>query len=205
VRAVRGDRSPELVARGFGPRAFRIALIPVALIYLQALLWDPAQKGPLRSLAYFANATKLFPERDEYALEYRLEGWSCTQQAWLPLDPRPYFPMEADDKESRFQRIAYFYSQERVVMHALDDYIVAHHAGADDHFADPLGGIRLVSVRRPLPEVGDPVERYVYEPLAPIPPQWRKDYYWTKASVRKRRCGGAAAGAGADPDTGAGE
>ncbi|HTR55661.1 MAG TPA: hypothetical protein VMJ10_33520 [Kofleriaceae bacterium] len=198
----------DLVARGPGPRELRIALIPLAVIYFAALLCDPAQKGPLRSLAYFTNATKLFPERDEYALEYRLEGWSCTQKAWLPLDPRPYFPMEADDKESRFQRIAYFYAAlapERVVMNALDDYILAHHAaGADDHFPDPLGGIRLVSVRRPLPDVGDPVERYVYEPLAPIPPQWRKDYFWTKGSVRKKRCGETGSGSDADADSDSG-
>jgi hypothetical protein len=181
----------EHVARGPGPRELRIALIPLAVIYFGALVCDPAQQGPLRALTYFANCTKLFPEKDDYALEYRLEGWSCSRNAWQALDPRPYFPMEADDKESRFQRIAYFYSRERTVMSALDDYIVSHHPAMADHFEGELGGIRLVSVRRPLPDVGDPVDRYVYEPLSPIPPQWRKNFYWTKRSVRAKRCGGA--------------
>jgi hypothetical protein len=180
-----------VVASGPGPRWLRIALAVIAVIYFIALLKHPPQKSLFKPLAYFTECTKLFPEADEYALEYRLEGWSCSARVWQPLDPRPYFPMEADDKESRFQRIGYFYSGNRTVMNALDDYIVEHHDGAADGIDGAIGGIRLFRVRRPLPDLGDPVPRYAYAPLAPVPDDWRKNLYWTKRSNRAKRCGSA--------------
>lgn len=193
---------PASVARGPGPRGLRIALVVVALLYFLGLLKHPPQKSLLKPLAYFTECTKLFPEVDEYALEYRLEAWSCSARAWQPLDPRAYFPMEADDKESRFQRIGYFYNSNRTVMTALDEYIVAHHTGADDGVTGTIGGIRIYSVHRPLPQLGDDVPRYVYEPIAPVPLDWRypkPDYknkihldysfFHTKRSVREKRCG----------------
>ncbi len=184
------------IARGPGPRWLRITLAVVAGIYLAALIKHPSSSGSLGSVAFFTEATKLFPEADNVALEYRLDAWSCDAHAWVPLDPRPYFPIEADDKESRFQRLGYFYGDRaggetrRTVMNALDDYILAHHDGFDDGVAGKIGGIKFFKVSRPLPAVGDEVPRYVYRPLSPPPPEAKiTELFHTRASIRKARCG----------------
>lgn len=187
--------APE-VARGPGPRWFRIALVGVALAYYVALLDHPSQR--FQPLAYFSECTRLFPERDTAALEYRLEAWSCTGKAWVELDPRPYFPIEADDKESRFQRFAYFYAdrgkavERRPMDDALDDYIYSRHAAVDDGVAGAIGGIRLYKWTRPIPPPGAHVERYVYRPFMAVPDGQREYLYNTRRSVRARRCGEAA-------------
>lgn len=183
-----------VVVPGPGPRWLRLVLVVAALLYFLALVVQPAHLQPV---TFFSQCTKLFPAADTFALEYRLEGWSCGARTWEPLDPRPYFPMEADDKESRFQRIAYFYADlapSRPAMRALGAYIVAHHAaGAADGVTGAIGGIRVYVVRRPIPELGEPVARYVYSPLAAVPPEWRKDLYWTPESLRAERCDGSPA------------
>src|SRR5690348_14374383 len=98
--------SGDLVARGPGPAWLRVTLAVLAALYFLALLKHPPQKSLLKPFAYFTESTKLFPDcaggpcAHPFALEYRLEGWSCSARVWQPLDPRPYFPMEADDKES---------------------------------------------------------------------------------------------------------
>ncbi len=186
------------IARGPGPRWLRITLAVVAGIYLAALIKHPSSSGSLGSVAFFTEATKLFPEADNVALEYRLDAWSCDAHAWVPLDPRPYFPIEADDKESRFQRLGYFYGDRaggetrRTVMNALDDYVLAHHDAVDDGVAGKIGGIKFFKVSRPLPAVGDEVARYVYRPLSPPPPEAKlTELFHTRASIRKQRCGAA--------------
>jgi hypothetical protein len=162
-----------VVARGPGPRWFRFVLIAVAAIYYFGLLDNPTTR--FQPLAFFVQATKLFPDADEFALEYRLDAWSCDAHAWVPLDPRPFFPIEADDKESRFQRFGYFYAdrgnkeERRLVLNALDDYIVGRHGHVDDGITGAMGGIRMYKWRRALPQIGDPVPRYIYRPLAPVP------------------------------------
>jgi hypothetical protein len=191
--------APQLVeseiARGPGPRWLRIGLVAVAGIYFVLLLKPPSPTGKLGVVAFFAEATKLFAEADNVTLEYRLEGWSCDARAWVPLDPRPYFPIEADDKESRFQRFGYFYGDRaggetrRTAMNALDEFIIARHDGVDDGLTGRLGGIRFFKLSRPLPAVGDPVERYVYRPLAPAAADAKRtDLFYTRGSVRKQRC-----------------
>jgi hypothetical protein len=183
------------IARGPGPRWFRIALVVLAVAYYIGLRWHPPSTGALRPLAFFTEATALFPEADHVALEYRLEGWSCDAHAWQPLDPRPYFPIEADDKESRFQRIGYFYGDRaggdtrRTVMNALDEFIIARHDDVDDGVPGRLGGIRVYKLARPLPSPGEDVPRYVFSPLtAPPADAKRTDLFYTRASIRKQRC-----------------
>jgi hypothetical protein len=188
------------VATGPGPTWFRIVLVVVAFAYYIALLKHPADhvtvKGEprlgwlLRPASFFAQSTALFPSADKVLTEFRLEGWVCATHKWQPLDPRPYFPIEADDKESRLQRLGYFYGSNRTVMEALDDYIVSHHAAGseDDGITGPIGGIRLSRLGRPLPEPGDDVPRYHYEPLSPIPPDENRKGFYTRESTRKARC-----------------
>jgi hypothetical protein len=158
------------------------------VVYYGALIHHPPDSRWIRPAAFFTEATALFPSASMYAIEYRLEVWPCGRQ-WEPIDPRPYFPIRTDDKESRFQRLGYFYERNRPAMQALDSYISTHHAaGVDDGVTGAIGGIRLVKVVRPLPPVGGEVERYHFDPFAPIPPAQRRDVYYTPESERRRRC-----------------
>jgi hypothetical protein len=170
-----------VVAHGIGPRNFRFALIAAAILYFTMLVHTPNDPGALRPVIFFMQATALFPRADSYALEFRVQAWSCNALAWRSLDPSPYFPIQADDKESRLQRVAYFYGvlggsgtnnkTKKLVMHALDDYIYASHGESpgEDGVDGPIGGIRLVQLDTELPPVGSEVVRYVWNPLAPIP------------------------------------
>jgi len=55
-------------------------------------------------------------------------------------------------------------------MQALDDYISARHAeGVDDGVAGAIGGIRLYKIVHKFPDVGEPVERYHFDPFSPVP------------------------------------
>ena len=183
------------VARGPGPRWFRTALVAGAVIYYFLLLRQ--SRNPtmwLQPVTFFAESTSLFPSADRFALDFRLEAWSCDERRWVPIDPRPYFPVEADDKESRFQRFAYFYASlepSRPALRAFGAYMVAHHAQDKDGIAGAIGGVRVSRLARPLPPPGTHIERYAYSPLSP--PRADDHYehlYWTPRSLRDRRCAG---------------
>jgi len=189
------------VVRGFGPRGFRIALCVVAVGYFIGLLHHSLIPQPV---GFFVDATKLFPDANRVAMEFRLEGWSCTDRSWHLIDPRPYFPMRSDDKESRFQRLAYFYGvragkpakgtpkekvPERIAMYALDDFIVTHHKDVDDGLAGDIGGIQVYVIKKPIPEPGADVDRYDYQPFV-ITDGKREDLFYTPESKRKARCRG---------------
>jgi hypothetical protein len=189
------------VVRGFGPRGFRIALCVVAVGYFIGLLHHSLIPQPV---GFFVDATKLFPDANRVAMEFRLEGWSCTDRSWHLIDPRPYFPMRSDDKESRFQRLAYFYGvragkpakgtpkekvPERIAMYALDDFIVTHHKDVDDGLAGDIGGIQVYVIKKPIPEPGVTVDRYDYQPFV-VTDGKREDLFYTPESKRKARCRG---------------
>ena len=190
--------------RGIGPRGFRLALVAGAIVYYLGLLhhgWVGCVSKPAE---FFVDSTKLFPDANRVAMEFRLEGWSCTDRSWHLIDPRPYFPMRSDDKESRFQRLAYFYGvraskppkgtpkekvPERIAMYALDDYIMARHKDVDDGLAGDLGGIQVYVIKKPIPEPGATVERYEYQPFV-VTDGKREDLFYTPESKRKARCRG---------------
>ena len=189
------------VATGPGPWWLRYALVLVALFYFYGLARESLYKlfghpvpehAWMAPVIFFTQASSLFPEADAYAIEARLEAWSCDANAWQPLDPRPYFTIETDDKESRLQRLAYFYPrypEDRVVMHALDDYIRAKHAGGvDDGVHGKIGGIRLYLWEQPIPAPGEAPLHYAFDPFAPVPPTQHKDRFYTRLSDRKARC-----------------
>lgn len=176
------------VAAGPGPRWLRRALVVLACVYFAALLRHPPDRAWLRPAAFFTEATCLFPRKNYFAIEYRLEVWACGRR-WESIDPTPYFPIQTDDKESRLQRLAYFYEHNREAMQSLDAYIAAGHAaGAPDGVAGPIGGIRLVKVVRKFPPAGEAVDRYRFAPQAPIPEAERRDLYTTPSAERQRRC-----------------
>jgi hypothetical protein len=188
------------VAHGPGPKSLRAALVVAALLYYLGIFIAGTRKTPLtaipRPIAFFVEAPGLFPFADRVSFEFKLDGWACSPRAWVPLDPRAYFPIEADNKESRFQRLVWFYRYHdmskdhlRALMSALDDYVLAHHAQLDDGYRGELGGIRVYEVYRELPAPGDDVERYTFDPLAPLQPgEQRKDIFNTRSTVRKQRC-----------------
>jgi hypothetical protein len=195
---VRGD-----VATGPGPLWFRYVLVAIAVIYFWGLSREslhklfgtpPAEPANWwRPMNFFVQASSLFPEADVIAQEARLEAWVCADNAWKPIDPRPYFQIETDDKESRLQRLAYFYpryAEDRVVMEALDDYIRdKHDTGVDDGVHGKIGGIRLYKWEQKIPAPGEPPLHYVFDPFASVPVHEHKDLYYTRMSRRKERCG----------------
>jgi hypothetical protein len=201
------------VARGPGPTWLRWGLVAVAALYFLGLLiyspgWKTVPDKPVvKPIAFFLEAAGLFPKADEIAFEYRLEGWSCARRRWEKLDPRPYFPIEADNKESRFQRLVWFFRKSanyKTIMSALDDYVVARHEGVDDAIDGPLGGIRVYEVWRDLPPPGAPTDRYAFHPVAMLGDgEHRKDvrdgdghrFYFTPKPERGDRCKAANAAA----------
>jgi hypothetical protein len=179
-----------VVAKGPGPGWLRAALAVCAAIYFAMLMHHPEPRSIVKQIAFFTECTCLFPEADRYVIEYRLDGWSCDDRTWKPLDPRAYFPIQGDDKESRFQRIAYFYERNGRVMRALVDFVLEHHAGRDDGIAGGIGGVRISKLQRPPSPLGEPVERYHYDPLGPPHLEdERKEVYATPPGKAAQRCG----------------
>ncbi len=172
-------------------RYARVALIIVAGAYLLTVWLDgvgsnvPSKFLP-RPWVYFAQVAALFKTASPKIIDYRAEGWVCAEKKWVEIDVRPWFPLDADTKENRFQRVAQFYRQNRTVMHALEDYILhRYNAGA----SNPIGGVRILSLRIPYPAPGEHVEAFERKPLASYPKDQRKEWYWTPKSKRAERCG----------------
>ncbi len=169
-------------------------------IYLAGVWLDgvgsnlPAKVLP-RTVNYFMQIAALFPKAAVMSIDYRAEGWVCEEDRWDELDTRPYFPIDPDDKENRFQRVMHFFRQHRATMHALDAYLVqSHNDGkhADGIGSDrAIGGVRLQSLRIPLPKPGDALVRPVRRPLASYPEEQRAFFYHTPKSKRAERCGRA--------------
>jgi hypothetical protein len=178
------------IARGPGPRWVRRGLAVLAALYFAALIHHPPQWPGLRVAGFFTESTCLFPRANLVTSDYRLDAWSCADRRWAPIDPRAYFPIEASDKESRFQRFGYFYQRNKPSLDALDAWIEARHPRTEDGLAGAIGGIRLAKWTRPIPEAGSPIEPYVYHPLEPIPQAQRKIFYDTAAPIRRARCAG---------------
>lgn len=159
----------------------------VASAYLGTLWLDgvgsnlPAKMLP-RPWVYFAQVAALFPYTSPVVIDYRAEGWSCSEHAWHEIDVRPWFPIDADTKENRFQRALQFYRTNRPVMQELEAYIVKH---------DPskIGGVRFSSLRIPYPKPGEHVNETTRKPLSAYPKEQRKAWYWTPNSRRAERCG----------------
>jgi hypothetical protein len=141
---------------------------------------------------YFTQAACLFPDAATVSIEYRVEGWSCTEKRWLELDHRRDFPMHAENKESRFHRLGHFYRSNLPVMQALDAYLVGQHNARverGEEAGSRIGGIQFVSLRIPLPVPGTAVERYRWRPLSDYPGSYQKREFKTGAIRRRDRCG----------------
>jgi hypothetical protein len=161
----------------------------IAAVYLASIGLDgsgcswPTDVLP-RPLAFFTQVSVLFPKVAYATIDYRAEAWVCSRQEWVELDTRPYFPGHPDDKENGFNRVMHFFRENRKTMQALDRYLVRSHNAASER----IGGVRLLSLRIPIPKVGTPFERYVRRPLSYYPQAERKNFYHTPESVRAKRC-----------------
>jgi hypothetical protein len=189
---------PDEIARAWqAPLATRVLTV-VAAVYFGSI-WLDAMGSNLHTrllpntLTYFTQVAGLFPNAALATIEYRVEGWDCAGNRWREIDPRTDFPMDADSKENRFYRALHFFRQSRPVMHALDEFLVdRHNARARDGREEVglIGGIRTQSIRVPLPQPGQKIERYARLPADSYPEGQRHYWYWTLTSRREERCGG---------------
>lgn len=179
------------------------ALVAIAGLYLADVWLDgvgsniPGKLLP-RSLLYFGQIAALFPHAGEKQIDYRAEGWVCSEHKWVEIDPRPSFPIDHDNKENRFYRAVQFYRENRKVMRALDEYVTSRHNASHDA-NKRIGGVRILSLRIPLPAPGTKIDPYKREELAKYPQDQRHDWYWTPGSMRRERCGEKAPPASTTP------
>ncbi len=167
-------------------------MLAAGVVYLLAVWLDaigsgiPNQLLP-RPVRFFVQEAALFPHAATEVVEWRVEGWTCSEQRFAEIDVRPFFPIRSDDKESRFYRAMFFHHRERKVMQALDEYIVRRQNGAAP--GRRIGGILLLSLRVPIPAPGSPEPRYERLPLSVFPPAIERSYWYTTGSEeRQRRC-----------------
>lgn len=185
------------------PQRRRLALRILGAAYLAGVWLDGTGTGiPAAVLPrvpnFFLQVSALFPYAATASIDYRAEGFVCEDKTWRELDTRPYFPIDRDDKENRFNRTMHFLRTNRPTMVALETYLVDQHdAGrADDGIPSGLriGGVRLSSVRIPVPEPGEPLERYARRPLAWYPEADRHVFFHTPRTRLAARCATALEG-----------
>jgi hypothetical protein len=169
---------------------FRGVWIALAAAYLATVWLDgvgsnwPAKITP-RPWLYFSQVAALFVNAAPKVIDYRAEGWSCSEHRWTEIDVRPYFRIDADNKENRFQRALQFYRKNRTVMRALEDFIVKRHNAN----GGAIGGVRFSSLRLPYPKPGEHVSAFEQKPLASYSGEQKHDWYWTPGPRRAQRCG----------------
>jgi hypothetical protein len=152
-----------------GPTWLRRCLVGLGGLYIAAVFCEAVGwqlHGLLyRPILFFCQIAALFPRAATYSIEYRAEGYTCSGRV-VEIDVRPYFPIHADDKESRFDRALFFYRTE----------------------PDKIGGVVFMSLRIPIPAPGTPFPRYERVPLADHPKEQRKVWYVTPHDLVLSRC-----------------
>jgi len=177
--------APELASR------FRSFWIVIAGLYLATVWLDgvgstfPAKLTP-RPWLYFSQIAALFVTAAPKVIDYRAEGWSCSERKWVEIDVRPWFHIDRDNKENRFQRALQFYRKNRTVMQALEDFVVKSNNASRN---GSIGGVRFVSLRLSYPAAGERIAPYERLPLATYSGEQRHDWYWTPKPRRDERCG----------------
>lgn len=192
ARAATRDVSPShVVAVSPGPPWLRLALTVMGALYIFAVFLEGAGGSRLhkfipRPLLFFCQIAELFPKAATHRIEYRAEGLPCEGPAF-EVDVRPYFPIHADDKESRFDRAMFFYRSDRTTMDALEDYVMRSY---NEHATKKIAGTVFLSLRVPLPEPGSAFPRFERVPLPDFPKEQRKVWFATSRDVVNARCAG---------------
>ena len=177
------------VARSPGPPWLRLALGIAGALYIAGVFIEGAGGARLdkvvpRPILFFAQIAALFPRAATHRIEYRAEGLPCNGPAF-EVDVRPYFPIHANDKESRFDRALHFYRNDPPTMEALESYVMSRYNVGEQN---KLGGMLFLSLRVPIPEPGTVLPRYERAPLADFPKEQRKAWFATSRDVVKSRC-----------------
>jgi hypothetical protein len=167
-----------------------------ASAYLACLFLDAAGTGiPARvlprPLLFFVQAAQLFPNAAVQVIEWRAKGWRCNSSRFEELDLAPHFRIHRGDKENRFDRAMFFYFKDRRVLRALDAFLVERESALGP--AHRIGGVMLLSLRRPIPPPGSDFARFRRVPLDELPVVGegkveRKYWYITGEDERERRC-----------------
>jgi len=184
-----GPDSPEpRIERGPGSPGFRRALVVIGGLYIAAVLCEGVKPSLhrllYRPILFFCQIAALFPQAATHAIEYRAEGYTCSGRA-IEIDVRPFFPIHADDKESRFERAMHFYHSDRTTMQALETYVMREHNRSDP---ERIGGVVFLSLLTPIPAPGSSFPRYARTPLFDHPKEQRKVWYATPHEIVLRRC-----------------
>jgi hypothetical protein len=180
----------EEIARAWRSPLVTRVLTVITVAYLGSIWLDAIGSNLQRrlfpdSLTYFTQVAGLFPNAAIAIIEYRVEGWECADRRWREIDPRPDFPMDAENKENRFYRVMHFFKQSRPVMYALDEFLVERHNARSPNGSEEvglIGGIRTQSIRVPLPEPGQRLEPYARLPASSYPAGQHHYWYWTPKS-----------------------
>lgn len=204
---------PDGPIRNPGPRTVRPVLAVLAVLYLclvplNILLPAFAHRWVPGPLLYFSQIAGLFPEAKNNDVDYRAEGWTCADSLYREIDIRPFFPIQADNKENRFSRAMYFYRNSPFVLSRLAAYVRERHnagigpvgngsagrgnlerTGTSD-VPGRIGGVRLVAVLTPIPPVGTGAVRYRRRPLADYDPGERRVWYAPSDRSIQRICAG---------------
>ena len=98
------ERAP--IARGSGPPWLRMGSRCSRRMYFFSLIKRPAADQAAASGRVLHRVRRACsPTRTCTRPSSGSRRGRATRKRWEPLDPRAYFPIEADDKESRFQRV----------------------------------------------------------------------------------------------------
>jgi len=187
--------------KGWGPFGFRVLLVFVGATYIFMVMANAAGSKVTRVLdpvlLYSVQIARLFPNSARMTIDYRVEGWVCETQEFVEIDYRPFFPIHQNNKENRFHRAMFFHRRDRPAMQALDAYISDNHnarvrsltaASDDDPRLRMIGGIRVSSLRIPIPDPGSRVERWDPQPLEAYPESYHRHWFYTRMSERRSRC-----------------
>jgi hypothetical protein len=189
------------VARAWGGGAVVAALTVVSVAYFGFVFAEAYKAGSAAKrlpapIAYFTQIASLFPRSARHVIDYRVEAFRCKDKAWEEIDPSPWFPIDADNKENRFYRTMHFFGehQHRETLRALEDFIWGHYesdriaAAARGDGRPPIGGVRFVRVQSDIGAPGDVEARFAKKPLPSFGPDDRRDLYYTPESRREARC-----------------
>jgi hypothetical protein len=195
-RSTLADGPGALQGRRWRTWAIRFAAAVYLLgVWLEGVGWGAPVRAVLPHwISFFTEVAALFTRAGQFSIEYRAEAYVCDAGEWRELDTRAYFPIDENDKENRFQRVMYFYRHRNAVMHAVDRFLVDSHndLARDDGIPsdEKIGGVRLLSLRGPLPEIGAPLSRVHRVPLTEIPKKERNPWFTTSSAKITERCFG---------------
>ncbi len=169
---------------------FRNALVFISLAYFFFMILGEFKSGLAyrllpSPLLFFTQIAGLFPSAKVIDVEFRAEGWSCNEKIFYEIDTSKLFPIQAGNKENRFQRVLYFYGHNHKIMSKLDQFLTQNynHSLRDQSAlgygvtTGRIGGVRLVAITTPIPRPEIGIQCYRIQPLSDFPFDHKKVLY----------------------------